>query len=338
MDFSAIGETAPKVNEGRGKSGHVAELRPTTGRWHLNTAPLTGTADVKANLMGGMMLVRYGYDFTLECAQETPVICMVSARPEYRAQLAMPEHHRTFPDVPGHSFTDLHGNLCRRFTAPAGELRMTGEGLFRCDGLPDPECPGAVEHPVADLPDGVLVWLQGSRYCETDLLAPVAWDLFGHLPPGWGRVQAITDHVNAHIRFDYQQARATRTAHQAWVEGIGVCRDFAHLAIAFCRALNIPARYVNGHLGDIGIPFNPDPMDYAAWMEVYLDGRWHTFDPRNNARRIGRIVVARGRDAADVPMLATFGPHVLKHFSVITHEVDEAEALQRPGLLRIAAE
>ncbi|MFT4149564.1 MAG: transglutaminase family protein [Paracoccaceae bacterium] len=287
------------------------------------------------------MLIRYGYDFTVNCPQPTPMVCLVSARPEHRAQLAAPEVHRTFPDVPGRFFSDSFGNLCWRFTAPAGDLRLSGEGLIHDDGLPDPEHRDAIEHPVEDLPDEALTYLLGSRYCETDLLAPVAWNLFGHLAPGWDRVQAIVDHVNGHIRFNYHDARPTRTAHEAWVEGRGVCRDFAHLAIAFCRCLNIPARYVNGHLGDIGIPFNPDPMDYAAWMEVYLGGRWHTFDPRNNARRIGRIVVARGRDATDVPMITSFGPHWLKNFTVVTHEVDGKSPVRLPqmgGQMRFAAE
>ena len=160
----------------------------------------------------------------------------------------------------------------------------------------------------------------GSRYCETDRLSQIAWDLFGHVSPGWGRVQAICDFVNRHIGFDYMNARATRTAFEAYQEGIGVCRDYAHLAIAFCRCMNIPARYVNGYLGDIGVPIL-DPMDFSAWIEVYLGGRWMTFDPRNNMPRIGRIVVARGRDAVDVPLINSFGPHVLKSFRVWAYDV-----------------
>jgi transglutaminase-like putative cysteine protease len=160
----------------------------------------------------------------------------------------------------------------------------------------------------------------GSRYCETDTLSQAAWDLFGALAPGWGRVQAICDFVHDHIKFDYLQARSTRTAFEAFNERIGVCRDFAHLALTLCRCLNIPARYINGHMGDIGVPV-VDPMDFSAWIEVYLDGAWRTFDPRNNIPRIGRIVVARGRDAADIPLIISFGPHVLKSFRVWTYEV-----------------
>lgn len=269
------------------------------------------------------MLVRYGYDFTIACDAPTPLVCMVSARPEHRPEMVRAERHWTYPDEPGHIYTDMFGNICRRLVAPEGLLRLQGEGLIRSTGLTDPRAPTAIEHPVEDLPDEVLAYLLASRYCETDLLAPVAWNLFGHLAPGWHRVQAIVDHVHAHVRFSYADARPTRTAHEAWVEGRGVCRDFAHLAIAFCRCLNIPARYVNGHLGDIGVAFNPDPMDYAAWMEVWLGGQWHVFDPRNNARRIGRITIARGRDAADVPMLTSFGAHRLVDFTVITHELPD---------------
>ncbi len=170
-----------------------------------------------------------------------------------------------------------------------------------------------------DLPDDTLMFLLGSRYCETDRISQRAWDMFGTLTPGWGRVQAISDFVHGHITFDYMQARATRTAFEALEERIGVCRDFAHTMIALCRSLNIPARYVNGYLGDIGVPV-AGPMDYAAWVEVYLGGRWATFDPRNNARRIGRIKVAHGRDAADVPLIHSFGPHVLTRFTVICEQ------------------
>jgi transglutaminase-like putative cysteine protease len=176
------------------------------------------------------------------------------------------------------------------------------------------------------------MFLLGSRYCETDRLSQTAWDLFGMVAPGWPRVQAICDYVHRHIRFDYQQARSTRTAHDAWLERVGVCRDFAHLAIAFCRCMNIPTRYVNGYMGDIGVPIT-GPMDFSAWMEVFLEGRWHTFDPRNNRPRIGRIVVAYGRDAADVPLIHSFGPHILESFLVWTDPIADAE---RESLLRMA--
>ncbi|MCQ0970344.1 transglutaminase family protein [Paracoccus sp. TK19116] len=177
---------------------------------------------------------------------------------------------------------------------------------------------------IEELPDDVLIYLMASRYCDTDLLTAAAWDLFDLLPKGWERVQGIVDWVNNHITFNYQDADSTRTAHGAFEQKKGVCRDFAHLAISFCRAMNIPARYINGHLGDIRIKPPADPMDFAAWMQVYLAGRWWTFDPRNNAARVGRIVIGHGRDAADVALLSSFGGHRLEAFTVWTDEVDEA--------------
>lgn len=266
------------------------------------------------------MLIRYGYDITLTFPQPTALVCLMSVHDDRAADIRVAEQTFTSPQVPVSTYRDLFGNRCRRLVAPAGDLTMWGDATIEDDGLPDRILPGAREIPVPDLPDDTLVYLMGSRYCETDRLSQTAWDLFGNVAPGWGRVQAVCDFVNGHIRFDYMQARSTRTAYEAWQERIGVCRDFAHLAVAFCRCLNIPARYVNGHLGDIGVPV-ADPMDFSAWMEVYLDGAWHTFDPRNNKPRIGRIVVARGRDAADIPLINSFGPHVLKSFRVWTYEV-----------------
>ncbi|MEX0404864.1 transglutaminase family protein [Aquibium sp. LZ166] len=268
------------------------------------------------------MLIRYGYEITLTCQQPTALVCLLSVHEDRRPDIRVPEATFTSPEVPVSSYRDMFGNLCRRLVAPAGDLTMWGDATIEDDGQLDPVVPGARERTVPDLPDDCLVYLMGSRYCETDRLSQIAWDLFGALPPGWGRVQAICDFVHDHIRFDYQQARSTRTAFDAYHERVGVCRDFAHLAVAFCRCLNIPARYVNGHLGDIGVPV-VDPMDFSAWIEVYLDDTWYTFDPRNNVPRIGRIVVARGRDAADIPLVNSFGPHVLKGFRVWTYEVTE---------------
>jgi transglutaminase-like putative cysteine protease len=267
------------------------------------------------------MLIRYGYEITLTCPQPTPLVCLLSVHEDRAADIRAPESTFTMPEVPTSTYHDLFGNLCRRLVAPAGDLTMWGDATIEDDGLPDPVVPGAREVPVQDLPDACLNFLLGSRYCETDRLSQIAWDRFGHVAPGWGRVQAVCDFVHDHIRFDYMQARSTRTAFEAYHERVGVCRDFAHLAVAICRCLNIPARYVNGHLGDLGVPV-VDPMDFSAWIEVYLDGTWYAFDPRNNIPRIGRIVVARGRDAADIPLINSFGPHVLKGFRVWTYEVD----------------
>lgn len=267
------------------------------------------------------MLIRYGYEIALTCPQPTPLVCLLAVHEDRAADLRKPETFFTTPaGLTNSTYLDLYGNRCRRLTAPAGDLTIWGDATIADSGLADRVMPEAREVPVVDLPDHCLAYLMGSRYCETDRLSQTAWDLFGAVAPGWGRVQAICDYVNGHIQFDYMQARATRTAFEAWQERIGVCRDFAHLAVTLCRCLNIPARYVNGHLGDIGVPV-VDPMDFSAWMEVWLDGAWHTFDPRNNKPRIGRIVVARGRDATDVPLINSFGPHVLKSFRVWTYEV-----------------
>ncbi len=280
------------------------------------------------------MLIRYGYDIAVSCPQATPMITMMTLRDERRDDLRRQGGFVTTPPVPTTVYRDLFGNTCRRFVAPAGIFRIRSDSTILSDGQPDPVHPTARETPISYLPDDTLMYLLGSRYCETDRLSQLAWDMFGATAPGWARVQAICDRVNSHIRFDYQQARATRTAFDAWQEGIGVCRDFAHLAIAFCRCMNIPARYVNGYLGDIGVPVT-GPMDFSAWMEVFLDGQWHTFDPRNNKRRIGRIMVAYGRDAADVPLIHSFGPHLLQNFLVWTDEVPEPTntALPAGGLL-----
>jgi transglutaminase-like putative cysteine protease len=261
------------------------------------------------------MLIRFGYEITVSCPQDTPLVTMMSVRDEWRDDIRVQTGLCTLPDVPCTAYLDLFGNTCRRLVAQAGRITLQSDSTIFSSPDPDPVETFARETPIADLPDDTLMFLLGSRYCETDRLSQTAWDLFGGITPGWSRVQAICDYVHRHIRFDYQQARSTRTAFDAWQERVGVCRDFAHLAIAFCRCMNIPTRYVNGYLGDIGVPIT-GPMDFSAWMEVFLDGRWHSLDPRNNRPRIGRIVVAYGRDAADVPLIHSFGPHVLESFLV----------------------
>jgi transglutaminase-like putative cysteine protease len=268
------------------------------------------------------MLIRYGYDITVTCTQPTPMVCLLEIRDDRAADIRSPEQVVTNPNVPTTTYSDLFGNTCRRFVAPPGDFSIWGDGTVEDSGLVDPADWSAGETPIAELPDDCLVYLLGSRYCETDRLSQIAWDMFGQLDPGWNRVQAICNFVNQHITFGYQQARSTRTAFEAYQERVGVCRDYAHLAIALIRCMNIPARYINGYLGDIGVPIL-DPMDFSAWIEVYIGGRWMTFDPRNNIPRIGRIVVARGRDAADVPLIHSFGPHVLKSFRVWTYDVTD---------------
>ena len=225
------------------------------------------------------------------------------------------------PSVPVAAYRDPFGNWCTRLVAPTGRTRITADVVVNDSGLPDVIVPDAQQIPVPELPEDTLVFLLGSRYCETDRLSETAWNLFEHTPPGWARVQAICDYVHNHIAFDYMDARVTRTALEAFEERVGVCRDYTHLAVAFCRCMNIPARYCTGYLGDIGMPPPYGPMDFAAWFEVFLGGQWYTFDARNNMPRIGRVLIARGRDAADVALSNSFGPSTLTNFTVWTDEV-----------------
>jgi transglutaminase-like putative cysteine protease len=231
-----------------------------------------------------------------------------------------PDHMRLHPPIPANTYHDGFGNFCHVIRAPAGRLTMSTDFLVQDKGEPDAIAPQAEHHALEDLPVEVLIYLLGSRYCETDRLSDEAWRRFGHTPLGWPRVQAICDFVHTHIAFGYEHSRATRTASEASAERRGVCRDYAHLAVTFCRCLNIPARYCTGYITDIGLPPPYAPMDFAAWIEVYLGGRWHTFDPRNNAPRIGRVLIARGRDAADVPLTHIFGPGTLSGFRVWAEE------------------
>jgi transglutaminase-like putative cysteine protease len=237
------------------------------------------------------------------------------------SDIVVPDLIVTEPSVPISAYRDRFGNWCTRMVAPQGRTRIFTSAEVRDTGLPDQIFPGAVEHAVPDLPEETLVFLLGSRYCETDLLSQTAWNLFEKTPPGWSRVQAICDFVHHHITFGYQHASVSKTALGVFNERRGVCRDFAHLAIALCRCMNIPARYCTGYLGDIGVPPPYGPMDFAGWFDAYLGGKWHTFDARNNIPRIGRVLIARGRDAADVAISSTFGPNTLAGFKVITDEI-----------------
>jgi transglutaminase-like putative cysteine protease len=269
------------------------------------------------------MQIRVGFEIIYNCLQETPMILMVHVHYSRAQDVVVPDHLTTDPPVAVTAHRDVFGNWCTRIVAPPGRIRVSSNAVVRDTGEPDVVLPGAQQHEVRDLPEETLVFLLGSRYCETDLLSDAAWSLFGQTQPGWPRVQAICDFVHNHISFNYQNARSTRTAWDTFNERTGVCRDFAHLAITFCRCMNIPARYCTGYLADIGIPPPYGVMDFAAWMEVYINGRWHTFDPRNNVPRIGRVLIARGRDAADVAIATTFGPNMLESFKVWTDEIPE---------------
>lgn len=266
------------------------------------------------------MLINYGCEIGISVPRSTPLICMLDVHPDRRKDISSEAPFHTSPGTPVMMYLDGFGNQCRRLLAPAGDVVLRLDGTILDSGKPDEYAPQAREVPVEMLPHYLLTYLLGSRYCETDRLSQVAWDLFGGIEPGWTRVQAVCDFVHQHLTFGYPHARSTRTALEAYQEKKGVCRDFAHLMITLCRCLNIPARYVNGYLGDIGVPPDPAPMDFSAWAEVFLENRWYTFDARHNTRRIGRIVVARGRDATDVPLINTFGSHTLKTFKVWTDE------------------
>jgi transglutaminase-like putative cysteine protease len=267
------------------------------------------------------MRVRLGCELVYKCTQPTPMILTLSVHYTRASDLVRPDHLVTQPALPIRQYRDGFGNWCSRVVAPAGFTRFTVDALLNDSGNPDPYAPQAREVPVQDLPEETLLFLLGSRYCETDRLSDAAWSLFGAIPSGWGRVQAICDFVHEHIAFGYEHANPTKTAWDAFVTRTGVCRDFAHLAVAFCRCMNIPARYCTGYLGDIGLPPPYAPMDFAGWFEAYLDGTWYTFDPRNNTPRVGRVLIARGRDAADVAISTTFGPNTLEGFRVWTDEV-----------------
>jgi transglutaminase-like putative cysteine protease len=272
------------------------------------------------------MYIRFGYDISLRFPAPTEIIMMLHTHPSLSASMRSYEHLVSDPPVALEPFIDLYGNHCTRASCPVGVLRLKNDAIAYDSGLPDIQTPAATQHRLHDLPTETLHFLIGSRYCELEPLSDVAWGLFGDGPTGWGRVQAICDWVHNHVTFGYQFARGDRTAHQTFLERRGVCRDYTHLAITFCRCMGIPARYATGYLGDIHVPVDVNPMDFSAWFEVFLGGRWHTFDARNNKPRVGRILMARGRDAADVALTTTFGRHVLENFTIWTDEISEEQA------------
>jgi transglutaminase-like putative cysteine protease len=267
-----------------------------------------------------IMQIRVGYEIVYDCVQPTPMVLMLHVHHSRVADMAVPDHLVTEPALPVHGYHDSFGNWCSRIVAPAGRTRIASTAVVNDAGLPDRSVPTAWQHQVQDLPDDAMGFLLGSRYCETDRLSDMAWALFGHTPLGWARVQAICDFVHNHIVFDYMAARATKTAWEVFNEKRGVCRDYAHLAVAFTRCMNIPARYCTGYLSDIGVPPPHSLMDFAGWFEAYLGGEWHMFDPRNNKPLFGRVLIARGRDAVDVPISNAFGPNTLVSFKVTADE------------------
>jgi transglutaminase-like putative cysteine protease len=272
-----------------------------------------------------MLKIRIGYELVYHCPAPTPMIVTLNVNYSRISDVIEPDHLVITPSLPVRAYRDSYGNWCNRIVAPAGLTKLSASGVVLDSGLSDPVLPWLEERPLDALPEETLLFLLGSRYCETDLLTNIAWDLFGNTPPGWGRVQAICDYVHQHIRFGYDHASSTKSAYQVFHDCEGVCRDFAHLAVAFCRCMNIPARYCTGYVSDIGEPPPYAEMDFAAWFEAYLGDGWHTFDPRNNKPRIGRILIARGRDAADVALTTSFGPSRLESFKVWTDELSGSQ-------------
>src|ERR1700731_877835 len=266
------------------------------------------------------MIIKNCLHIQFELAGPTPMVLMLFVNPSRRGDLCIEEKLNVDPKVPVTSYVDMYGNLCGRVLAPAGKVRFTLDTLIKDTGKPDAQILDAVQHRVEDLPDSTLVFLLASRYCEVDKLNDIAWKLFGSTAPGWPRVQAICDWVHNHITFGYHFADSSKSAFDVYNDPRGVCRDFSHLAVAFCRCMNIPARYVTGYMGDIGVPLVL-PMDFSGWFEVYLGGRWYTFDARHNVARIGRVVMAVGRDAADVALTTNFGRATLTKFFIISDEM-----------------
>ena len=278
-----------------------------------------------------MMEIRAGFDIAFDIPRPTPMILMLTIHPSRLADL-LTDHRIAFtPRTISHDYKDIFGNICTRILAPPGEIQIKSDFVIADSGLPDAVNPQAAQLLVERLPDDVLAYLVGSRYCDTQKLSDFAWSTFGAAPAGWRRVQTICDYVHDRIAFSYSQARSDRTASEAHDERTGVCRDYAHLAITLCRCMNIPARYCTGYLGDIGVPRDPAPMDFSTWFEAYLDGGWYTFDARHNIPRIGRIVMARGRDAADVAISTNFGPAKLTRFNIVTDEVKPAPIHESPA-------
>jgi transglutaminase-like putative cysteine protease len=272
------------------------------------------------------MVIRIGYDIRFELGQPIPLGALLSVHPSRRMNLKAPDAVTVDPDVRTDEYYDSFGNICTRIQAPAGILRLRNSTVIEDSGVPDAECLDACEVPVENLPPETIRFLMASRFCEVDLLSADALRLFGHTPRGWARVKAVCNWVHANVTFSYPHASSTRTALGVYNERIGVCRDFQHLAITFCRALNIPARYATGYLGDIGVVAAPSPMDFSAWFEVYLEGRWWTFDARHNQPRIGRVLIATGMDATDVAITTSFGNAMLSNFEIVTYEMSVTRA------------
>ena len=278
------------------------------------------------------MLIRIGFEIVFDVPVPVPILIVLSTHPDRDASVRRPGQLHVEPYAPVENYIDSFGNRCGRLIAPAGRVTLWDDAVVEDSGLVDETAIYAVQHPVQDLPFDVLPYLLPSRYCEVDRLSDIAWGLFGQTLEGWSRAQAICTWVHSHVKFGYEYARSTKSAFDVYEEGRGVCRDFTHLAVAFCRCMNIPARYATGYLGDIGVPLSDSPMDFSGWFEVYLGGRWYTMDARHNSPRIGRVVMARGRDAVDVALTTSFGTSSLTKFVVWTDEVGPEALTWAPAI------
>jgi len=267
------------------------------------------------------MKIRVGFEIAYSAAQPTPMVTMLSIHPSRYSDIIGKETITAEPNVPIRYYRDSFDNVCGRLVAPAGGVTLRGNALVRDSGLHDAVAPDAQQLPIEQLPDEMLLFLMASRYCEIDKLTDIAWTLFGNTQPGWQRVVAICEFVHDHVTFGYKHADHMKSAHDVYEQRAGVCRDFAHLALTFCRCMGIPARYCTGYMGDIGIPPDGEPMDVSGWFEAYLSGRWYTFDPRQAHPRIGRILMGTGGDAADVALTTSFGRMDLTKFLVVSDEV-----------------
>ncbi len=268
------------------------------------------------------MLIRFGFEIDIDCTSPVPMLLALSTHPDVEGRFIGEDHVRAPANCAARTYDDRFGNRITRIVAPSGSTKLWSDCVIDFDAHPDPQIPSARQHAISDLPDDVLSYLLASRYCDSDTLTAEAWSLFGHTAEGWARVQAITRFVHQHVTFGYQFGRATKTASEVFREKTGVCRDFAHLSISLCRAMNIPARYCSGYLGDIGVPYS-GAGDFCAWFEVYLEGHWHAFDARYNIPRAGRILMVRGADAADVAMITSFGDYHLRYFRVWTDKLED---------------
>jgi len=267
------------------------------------------------------MKIKVGFEIAYTAPQATPMVIMLSIHPSRRHDIIGSESIVAEPGVKIGFYRDSFGNICGRLVAPAGGVTLRGDALVQDSGLPDVVAGDAQQIPIDQLPDDVLLYLMASRYCETDKLTDLAWSLFGATTPGWARVAAICEYVHDRVTFGYAHAHHMKSALDVHEQRAGVCRDFAHLALTFCRCMGIPARYCTGYMGDIGIPPEPEPMDFSGWFEAYLSGQWYTFDARHVVPRIGRILMGTGRDAADVALTTSFGRMNLSKFVVVSEEV-----------------